>query len=152
MADTAEEEARVAAFGALLRERVIDALPGWIERVVIQHCSARNTSIEVADIAVLVARVVGDLDVALRAFFDADIDAQRTTPLATVRAAMAPVTAFLRQRGADAPPRDGFATRTSPDDIYALGPAAWSDLGEEVHIAGLHWGAAKAFLHRRRHG
>ena len=39
-----------------------------------------------------------------------------------------------------------------PDDVYAIGPLAWSDLGEEVHEAGITWGAWKAatVLVRRR--
>ena len=38
-----------------------------------------------------------------------------------------------------------------PNDIYALGPRAWSDFGEDVGDAGLRWGAAKAMVHRQRH-
>ena len=39
-----------------------------------------------------------------------------------------------------------------PDDVYAIGPLAWIDMGDDVHEAGISWGAWKAatVLTRRR--
>jgi hypothetical protein len=46
--------------------------------------------------------------------------------------------------------RDRHAERLFPDDLYDLGPAAFGDLGPEVHDRGLEWGAAKAHVVLRR--
>jgi hypothetical protein len=46
--------------------------------------------------------------------------------------------------------RDDAEARLHPDDVYGLVPAAFADLGPEVHDAGLVWGAAKAHVHLRR--
>ncbi|RMH87250.1 MAG: class I SAM-dependent methyltransferase [Actinomyces sp.] len=43
-------------------------------------------------------------------------------------------------------------SRLLPDDVHALGPATFAELGPEVAEAAVVWGAAKAHLHRRRHG
>jgi hypothetical protein len=39
-----------------------------------------------------------------------------------------------------------------PDDMFALGPLTWRDLGDDVHDAGIEWGAWKAamIISRRR--
>ena len=48
--------------------------------------------------------------------------------------------------------RDEYEVRAMPDDVFAIGPLTWRDLGEEVHEAGISWGAWKAatILTRRR--
>lgn len=75
----------------------------------------------------------------------ADVDAQRTTPLAVVRAATAGLTAVLRRAGV-VPDGDGPS-----DDPYRLVPGRWSDIDEELGQLALVWGAAKAASHARRH-
>ena len=54
--------------------------------------------------------------------------------------------------GVPEPQRDEFERSAMPDDTYALGPVAWIDLGQEVHDAGIEWGAWKAavIISRRR--
>ena len=39
--------------------------------------------------------------------------------------------------------RDEFERTSLPDDVFGVGPLAWRDLGEEVHDAGITWGAWK---------
>jgi hypothetical protein len=48
--------------------------------------------------------------------------------------------------------RDAFEQERFPDDVYGLMPASFADFGPEVGEAGLAWGAAKAWEHKRRHG
>ena len=50
------------------------------------------------------------------------------------------------------PARESFAAAHFPDDVFGLGPAAWSDVDPELHDAGITWGAWKALtiLRRRR--
>jgi hypothetical protein len=47
--------------------------------------------------------------------------------------------------------RDSFVERAFPEDAYGLAPASFGDLTPELQDAGLAWGAAKAFEHKRRH-
>jgi len=88
----------------------------------------------------------------LRALLATDVDDQRHNPLHVLRVSSRPVTDFLRSLGLQAPVRDEFETRAMPDDVYAIGPLTWLDLGEGVHEAGISWGAWKAAteLTRRR--
>lgn len=81
-----------------------------------------------------------------------DVDDQRTNPLSVYRAHLGPATEFLRSAGATPPSGDRFADERFPGDPYHLGPATWSDIGDEMHLPGLVWGAwkAKTVLDRRR--
>ncbi|MBV8692499.1 MAG: hypothetical protein JOZ37_18535 [Actinobacteria bacterium] len=88
----------------------------------------------------------------LRALFDADIDAQATTPLSILRDAVSFPTAVLRQAGADAVRRDMYAVEAFPDDEFALTPASLADVSEDLVELGIRWGAAKAWAHKERHG
>jgi hypothetical protein len=38
-----------------------------------------------------------------------------------------------------------------PDDDYGLTPASFADIDPALAEPGLAWGAAKAWVHRRRH-
>jgi hypothetical protein len=48
--------------------------------------------------------------------------------------------------------RDPFAERAFPDDLYDLSPASFADVDPELAEVAITWGAAKAFVHKRRHG
>jgi hypothetical protein len=89
---------------------------------------------------------------AVRALLEVDIDEQRTTPLAIVRQAVRYPTAVLREAGVPPVRRDAFAVEAFPADDYDLSPASLADLDPALRDAGIVWGAAKAFEHRRRHG
>jgi hypothetical protein len=86
----------------------------------------------------------------LRALLATDIDEQTSTPLALLREAVGPATAVLRDFGAAPVPRDPFAVRAFPEDVYGLAPATFEDIAPELKDPGLEWGAAKAFVHLRR--
>ena len=81
----------------------------------------------------------------------ADIDEQRTTPLALLRSAVRYPTGVLREAGVPPVHRDRFASHSFPDDDYNLSPASWADVDPKLGDLGIAWGAAKAFEHKRRH-
>jgi hypothetical protein len=92
--------------------------------------------------------VTAGLDELLRT----DVDAQRVNPLQVIREVTARAGEVLTGLGVPAAKRDEVEERAMPADLHGLGPLAWRDLGEEVHDAGILWGAWKAatVLTRRR--
>jgi hypothetical protein len=95
---------------------------------------------------------VAAVEPALRDLLRADVDDQRTNPLAILRGAVRYPTGVLRAAGVPPVERDAHAVALFPEDDYDLSPAAFADLGPSVHEPGLRWGAAKAhvILRRRR--
>ena len=81
----------------------------------------------------------------------ADVDEQATTPLAILRTAVRYPTEVLVAAGVPPVERDSFSQRAFPDDIYDLTPATFADVDPALAEAGIAWGAAKAFEHKRRH-
>jgi hypothetical protein len=142
-------------YAADLANAVESALPGWVERSVDRVMAAWRgaTPAETADAAARAGRQASaEIAPAVRAVLEADIDEQRTTPLAVVRTAVSYPTSVLAAAGAPPVERDSFAIRSFPDDAYDLTPASWVDVDPNLESPGLAWGAAKAFEHRRRHG
>lgn len=88
----------------------------------------------------------------LAALLSADAEAQRTNPLHLLRTASRFAVPVLGSMGVPVPVRDEFEERAMPDDSYGIGPLAWIDLGDDVHEAGITWGAWKAatIISRRR--
>ena len=131
------------------------SVPQWIERVTLRACEG-----ETVDKRDAVRAVMSQLQTNTRAFvqdqlgvlLSTDVDQQRTNPLEVLRASTRFASAALRNAGITAPTRDEFQQRLDPDDEYLLGPMSWMDLGEDVHEAGIEWGAWKAatVLTRRR--
>ncbi len=141
-----------------LADGIEAALPAWVERSVQRVrgafvaaggvCSLPDGAVAAAGRQA--AEAVGP---PIRRLLAADIDEQRTTPLAIVRALAVPYpTAVLRAAGIPPVERDSFSEAAFPDDIYDLAPASFADLDPGLADAGIAWGAAKAFEHRRRHG
>lgn len=107
---------------------------------------------EVREAAVVAGEQAGaEVGAGVRALLETDVDEQRTTPLALIRRAVRYPTEVLLAAGVPPVPRDPFAERVFPDDIYDLSPASLADLDPDLAEPGLVWGAAKAFVHRRRH-
>lgn len=79
-----------------------------------------------------------------------ELDAARN-PLDILRRGVGPLNERLAAHDLPVPSRDEVQQRLFPDDRYDLAPGAFNDLGDEVHHAGLRWGAAKAHLHLLRH-
>lgn len=132
-----------------LVEAVQAALGPWVLSSIERCAGTRAPDLAAAadDAAVRCEREVGD---AVAALVAQDIDEQRTTPLAILRAASRYPAEVLAAAGVAAPVRDPFDERANPDDRYAVGPETWADLGPAVADAGIAWGAAKAHRHLRR--
>lgn len=135
--------------------RAVDAaLPGWVERSVERVLTAFTGQADPATMAE--ARLAGEaarveVGARLRALLGADIDDQRTNPLALLRAAVWYPTGVLRAAGVAPVVRDDFAQAHFPDDLYDLAPATFADIDPSLHDPGLEWGAAKAWAHTQRH-
>lgn len=153
-----DPEAALARYATVLADAVETALPGWVraqvERVLAdQSMAPRPEVVEAAAAAGELARA--EIGAAVRRLVSADVDDQHSTPLALLRRAVAYPTVVLRAAGAAPVTRDRFATRAFPDDDYDLTPASLADLDPSSRAlaeAALEWGAAKAFVHRHRHG
>ncbi len=133
--------------GLALGEAMVDVLPAWAERVAVHLAGASFAE---------PGRLAGQAMVVivapqLAALLAADVDAQRTTPLALFRASIEPLTEVLKHGGVGRPARDELDQAMAPDDEFGVAPRTYADLGEGVHEAGIRWGVAKAFAHRARH-
>jgi len=154
--DDPHDMARLADCAAELAAAVEAALPGWVERVVAERWSAwRGES--VPEGVATAARRAGEaarseVGSEVRALLSADVDQQRTNPLALLRAAVVHPARVLEEAGVPAVVRDEGAQRLFPADVYDLTPGSFSDIDPTLHEPGLVWGAAKAhvILRRRR--
>ena len=79
-----------------------------------------------------------------------DVDEQRETPLALLRAAVRYPSEVLRAHGVPEVVRDEFRERSFPDDVYDLAPATWTDVSPDLAAPGMAWGAWKAMTVKRR--
>lgn len=141
-----------------LVELVEATLGGWVVRCVgdrmLAWAGAVPDEVAVAADRAAVA-AVGDVVPRLRRLVGADVDEQRTNPLAVLRGAVAHPTAVLAAVGMPHVRRDPFDERAFPDDVYALAPASFADIDPALHEPGLRWGASKAhvvLLRRRAEG
>ncbi len=138
----------------VLADAIEAALPGWVERSVERLCVAwhRRADPEVMAAAADAGRRAGaDVGARVRALLEADIDEQRTTPLALLRGAVVYPTAVLQAAGVPPVERDRLQEQLFPADLYDLAPANFADVDPALAEPGLAWGAAKALEHRRRH-
>jgi hypothetical protein len=149
-----EYDKTLADIGRELAARVSEAVPAWVERTVEallpDDAPERDGVMERARAAG--RRAEEDVAAKLGALLAADVDAQRTTPLAVVRAAVSYPTEVLRDAGVAPVSRDPFVSERFPDDPYGLTPASLQALAPELGELAIAWGAAKAMAHRRRHG
>jgi hypothetical protein len=156
--DDPDDAAALARYAADLAEAIDRAIPGWVERAARAVLGAQGIAVDDAtaaaiDAAGAAAREEGAPRV--RALLAADVDEQGGNPLAILRSLVRHPTAVLRDAGARPVPRDDFAVRNFPDDVYDLVPATFADVDPALHDPGLVWGAAKAHVHlarRRREG
>jgi hypothetical protein len=138
-----------------LYQAVTRAIPGWISTQVaeIASMSIDETSPEfqtaLADVTKQTQQVATQNLLSLLA---TDVDAQQSNPLHVLRASTSHATQMLQAFGVEPARRDEYEVRAMPNDVFSIGPLTWRDLGEEVHEAGISWGAWKAatILTRRR--
>lgn len=150
-----DPESQLRLYAEALASGVERSLPAWVIQSVERVMAA--SSLEVPEEVWSASRAAADRAGAeiggeVRRLLESDIDEQTTTPLALLRAAVRYPTGVLRQAGAPPSARDRFAEEAFPDDIFDLTPASFADLDPELADPGLAWGAAKAFVHKRRHG
>lgn len=149
------DEERFGRHGEELAAALTAAFPTWLARRLDDRLRAAGIDPEEVGDArdAAVAAAAAELEAGLARLCAADVDEQATTPLSLVRRAVAGgPTCFLDEVGVPRPERDGVDARLLPDDVHALGPATFAELGPAVADAGVAWGAAKAHLHRVRHG
>jgi hypothetical protein len=150
----ADPEEALRGYAAALSDAVDESLPRWVERAVRTVLDAQGIAVG-ADLAARIeeaaaaARAEGGPRV--RALLETDVDEQRTTPLTVLRDLVRYPTGVLRSAGARPVPRDEFDQRSFPHDLYDLTPASFADVDPALHEPGLAWGAAKAYVHLRRH-
>jgi hypothetical protein len=149
-----DPEAQLREHGAALAGAIAAALAGWVDqvvrRVVAEQALVLTPATEQA-ISAAGAAARDEIGASVAELLNTDLHAQRSTPLAVLRGAVAYPTVVLHDLGAAPVERDEFARRAFPADVFGLTPAAFADLGPAVHDAGVAWGAAKAFVHLRRH-
>ena len=150
-----DPERQLSAYATALADGIERALPGWVRRSVARVMTADAGYVPeevVAAASHAGAAAQAEITPALRRLLTSDIDEQTTTPLALVRRAVRYPTEVLEQAGAAPVRRDEFSMRAFPGDVYGLTPATLTDLDPELAEPALAWGAAKAFVHKRRHG
>ncbi len=141
--------ARFAELSGALADGIEAALPGWVDRALAAR--ADGAAIDPARAAAAGAAAVEAVMPPLRRLLAQDPDDQATNPLAIVRVATALPTAVLAEAGVAPVERDAQAVSVFPDDVYDLVPASFGDLDPALADLGLAWGAAKAWIHLRRH-
>jgi hypothetical protein len=145
----------LAGYASALAQGIEDALPGWViagvARVYRASVGAELPEEWCEQAAAAGARAQSEVGSRLRALLAADIDEQRTTPLALLRRAVDYPTEVLVAAGVEPVARDDYATSAFPDDCYGLTPASLADIDPGLAEMGLAWGAAKAWVHLHRH-
>lgn len=147
----AAAEQQLADSAGTLADGIAQALPGWVVAAVesrLPHMDSESQ--EAAEAAGLAA--AAEIGGQVGRMLAADIDDQRENPLALLRRAVRYPTEVLLAAGAAPIERDEFAIERFPDDLYDLTPASFADIHPDLQTPGLEWGAAKAYVHRRRHG
>ena len=134
-----------------LADAIETALPGWVERSVRSRLAGGGPEVDEA-VATAGRRAAEEVGGAVRQLLAADIDAQPTTPLALLRGAVRYPTEVLRDAGVPPVARDEVQERLFPEDVYDLTPASFADVDPALFEPGIRWGAAKAFVHKQRHG
>ncbi len=148
------DEARLVELAGQLAAAVVDALPGWVERSVRRVAAEAGVDLGPEHETLLAAEAAAAASgpgAAVRELLSLDIDAQATGPLALLRTAVVNPTRVLETLGVPPVRRDAVAEAQFPDDPYDLTPASFADIDPGLHEPGLAWGAAKAFVHMRRH-
>jgi hypothetical protein len=153
--DTESHNLTLEPYPEALYEAVVDAVPAWISKrigeVSIALSGVVHPELELA-LSQLVSSVIAEVKKNLAVLLATDVDTQNINPLQVLRDSTSAVSEAMLKAGIPLPQRDQFEVRAMPNDIYSIGPITWRDLSEDVHDAGITWGAWKAavILSRRR--
>ncbi len=158
---TPDPDRVLAELGASLGALLVAAVPDWVEREVGRLLDAwvatrppgdvDRTAVE-SEAEEAGRRAAADVAVHLQALLSADVDAQSTTPLEIVRAAVVYPTGVLLRAGVAPVVRSPFDEARFPDDAYGLIPASLGAVDASLTEPARAWGAAKAMAHKARHG
>ncbi len=143
----ADDEAALASHAHTLVAAVERVVGDWIRWSIADRAPDLAIS-PAADAAV--ADGAAELSAELRALLSQDIADQAEGPLQVLRRGVRFATQVLADAATAPTPRDDFARRAFPDDVYNLAPASFADVHPSLHEPGLVWGAAKAHVHLRR--
>ena len=147
------DEARFAQISRDLADALDAAVPGWIAGLVLDRVRQWNGAVsEEVEAQAIAAGEAARRDVmpVLRELLAADVDEQRTNPLAVLRRATRHAHDVLDAAGVPHVERDEFSQRAFPDDHHALVPAGWDEIDPGLRELGITWGAAKAFVFKAR--
>ena len=138
-----------------LYEAVLQAVPLWVSRRMIEIASPAGVEAGadfMSSVEKVIQQTTNQLQGDLLTLLTTDVDQQRFNPLQVIREANVFANQALETLGIPLPHRDEFDAHVMPHDSYAFGPLTWRDLSEDVHEAGISWGAWKAatVLTRRR--
>lgn len=142
-----DEISELSPYSRDLLDAVLSAIPSWLTQKFAEL--APGVSIDTDSVIDETIKYVREKYVELLSL---DVDEQRVNPLHILRQSTRFATSALKEANISPATRDEFDQRSMPDDVYALGPLTWRDLSENVHDAGITWGAWKAasVLTRRR--
>ena len=148
-------DGELSEYSQRLFDACVVAVPEWITNRIHNVClmsSGIIPEIVTTKVAGVAQATQAQVQIDLKALLSVDVDAQRTNPLQVLRGSTLMATALLIEAGIPPAQRDEFEVRSMPDDMFALGPLTWRDLGDDVHDAGIEWGAWKAamIISRRR--
>src|SRR5690606_30886508 len=113
------DEARLVDYATVLADAIEVALPRWVERSVERVCIDARRPLDPAlrgAAADAGRRCRDEVGPAVRSLLLTDVDEQRSTPLAVLRAAVRFPTEVLVSAGVPAVERDEFEVRAHPDD------------------------------------
>ena len=148
-------DGQLSEYSQTLFDTCVVAVPEWITNRIQNVCLMSGgvvPEIVTTKVAGVAHATKAQVQIDLMALLSVDVDAQRTNPLQVLRGSTLMATALLIEAGIPPAQRDEFEVRSMPDDMFALGPLTWRDLGDDVHDAGIEWGAWKAamIISRRR--
>ena len=148
-------DGQLSEYSQTLFDTCVVAVPEWITNRIQNVCLMSGgvvPEIVTTKVAGVAHATQAQVQIDLMALLSVDVDAQRTNPLQVLRGSTLMATALLIEAGIPPAQRDEFEVRSMPDDMFALGPLTWRDLGDDVHNAGIEWGAWKAamIISRRR--
>ena len=150
MAD--DGEAQLRAYAEELAAGITAAVPGWVVRSVEDRCEGAPPPPVREAARKAGADAAADIGARVTTLLARDIDDQPTTPLAVLREGTRYATQVLHDAGVPPAARDAMDQVMFPDDVYGLTPASFADVDPALAEPGMRWGAAKAWVHRRRHG
>lgn len=138
-----------------LYDAVVRSVPMWVSRRMIEIASKGGVSAGadfMSSVEAVVQETTTQIQGDLLSLLSTDVDQQRFNPLQVIREANVFANRALDATGVPVPHRDEFDSQVMPHDTYAFGPLTWRDLSDDVHDAGISWGAWKAatVLTRRR--